>query len=360
MMTRLALRASTILMVAMLWLSQATPAAALLGWSLSGSPSTAQAAQPTGFTLKVTNDNLLVLLGAEIGCVHADVGPNFSIESVAIASVSSGRTWLAGQQGSIAIAHAQDGGGRLGLNQSVRFTVTAVAQTAGSYQWRVTVYRAQDCSGSAMSGTDTFTINVTAAPTPTPTPTPAPTPTKTPTPTPAPTPILPLPLPLPPVNLPPPPRPTPLPTVAPTGNPSVGATPTPAATAASSDQPQLSSAPAGRPEPAGAAPGSRGLTASLDREAAAGAPVALPPVAGALAAPRARVALGDDISLGIGALGALDAAHIWFVPGAVVGIPGLLLILWIGLQTLGGVLWLPTVRRMLGDEVPRRRRRKPF
>lgn len=44
-------------------------------------------------------------------------------------------------------------------------------------------------------------------------------------------------------------------------------------------------------------------------------------------------------------LGTLDIAPLWFVPAAVVGAPGLLVILWIALQLGAGLAWLPVARR---------------
>jgi len=50
---------------------------------------------------------------------------------------------------------------------------------------------------------------------------------------------------------------------------------------------------------------------------------------------------------------------VWFVPGAAVAVPGLLVVLFIALQAVGALAWVPAVRRMSGDPVPIRRRRRP-
>ena len=50
--------------------------------------------------------------------------------------------------------------------------------------------------------------------------------------------------------------------------------------------------------------------------------------------------------------GNLDVARLWFVPAAVFGGPGLLVLLWVGLQVLAGIAWLPAARRLRGDEGP--------
>ena len=39
----------------------------------------------------------------------------------------------------------------------------------------------------------------------------------------------------------------------------------------------------------------------------------------------------------------------WQVPALALSVPGLLVVLVVGLQVLGGLAWLPVVRRRLGD-----------
>jgi hypothetical protein len=58
-------------------------------------------------------------------------------------------------------------------------------------------------------------------------------------------------------------------------------------------------------------------------------------------------------------LALLDSPFEWFVPGAAVGVPGLLVILFVGLQAVGAVAWIPAVRRMGDDDDRRRHRRRP-
>lgn len=48
-------------------------------------------------------------------------------------------------------------------------------------------------------------------------------------------------------------------------------------------------------------------------------------------------------------MGLLDADFVWFVPAASVGLPGLLVILWVILQAFGALAWIPAVQRM-GEE----------
>jgi hypothetical protein len=46
-------------------------------------------------------------------------------------------------------------------------------------------------------------------------------------------------------------------------------------------------------------------------------------------------------------LGGVDAIVDWAVPSLVLGVPGILLVLAVGAQVLGGALWVPIVRRGL-------------
>lgn len=56
----------------------------------------------------------------------------------------------------------------------------------------------------------------------------------------------------------------------------------------------------------------------------------------------------DDFGMGFDVLALLSGPFTWFVPGAAVGVPGLLVIIFVGLQALGVMAWIPAVRRM-GD-----------
>jgi hypothetical protein len=67
----------------------------------------------------------------------------------------------------------------------------------------------------------------------------------------------------------------------------------------------------------------------------------------------------SSMSIGSEVLGLLEGPLVWFVPGAAVGVPGLLVVLFIALQAVGALAWVPAVRRMSGDPVPIRRRRRP-
>ncbi|MBI2777976.1 MAG: hypothetical protein HYX57_12050 [Chloroflexi bacterium] len=73
---------------------------------------------------------------------------------------------------------------------------------------------------------------------------------------------------------------------------------------------------------------------------------------------------GDDggvtngLGVGVDVLTLLDSPFEWVVPGAAVGVPGLLVILFVGLQAVGALAWIPAVRRMGDDDDAGRRRRQ--
>jgi hypothetical protein len=279
-----------------------------------------------------------------------------------------------------AIKVTDSGSGSVNLASNGSFTFTSGGSFTGA---RTFTYRASD--GIATSNLATVTINVTA-PAPTPTPTPAPTPAPTPVPTPAPTPV-PTPAPTPnptprptPTLLPPtptllPPTPTllpPTPTLPPT------LLPTPTSTPAATVQPGESSPPttSGAPAAGGSAgptppPGAGGSTGggSFLGPGGPGSPAGAAggsggsggsPDAGAGPDPLAGFAVGradlDSID-GIGDVGVvgLGGLVVWAVPALVLSVPGLLLVLAVLAQAMGGLLWLPVARRWLGGFGIRRR-----
>jgi hypothetical protein len=286
-----------------------------------------------------------------------------------------------------AIKVTDSGSGSVNLASNGSFTFTSGGSFTGA---RTFTYRASD--GIATSNLATVTINVTA-PAPTPTPTPAPTPAPTPVPTPAPTPV-PTPAPTPnptprptPTLLPPtptllPPTPTllpPTPTLLPP-TPTLPPTllPTPTSTPAATVQPGESSPPttSGAPAAGGSAgptppPGAGGSTGggSFLGPGGPGSPAGAAggsggsggsPDAGAGPDPLAGFAVGradlDSID-GIGDVGVvgLGGLVVWAVPALVLSVPGLLLVLAVLAQAMGGLLWLPVARRWLGGFGIRRR-----
>jgi hypothetical protein len=61
-----------------------------------------------------------------------------------------------------------------------------------------------------------------------------------------------------------------------------------------------------------------------------------------------------------GMLGFLSLSFEWVVPGLLLAVPGLLLLGALAIQTGGGAVWLPFVRRFVGRSRFTRRRRQPI
>jgi hypothetical protein len=320
-------------------------ASAALLWTLVASPLTTTVNQSTTFTLTATNLDPL----SELGCLEVDLSGTFVIESLGTPVASNGDSWASGQSGNAVIVHSLSGGGRLGLGETVRFTIRAHSTAAGTFLWPNHSHRQQDCStadqaGLPLSVTVLPALVSTPSPTPTPTSTPTPTVTATPAPTLAPTatpspilPILPV-LPLPSIDLH---LPIPSPTSTSTPTSRATATPEPSTTSAASDGSGVTGG--------GSGPGG-GNTG--------GGAVSGGPTAPALQVGRGAEDGGADVEIGADLLGLLDV-DVWLVPSALVAGPGLLVILWVLLQTIGAAAWIPAVRRMADEEGARRRPDRP-
>jgi hypothetical protein len=324
----------------------AVPASALLVWTLVAVPLTATAGQSTTFSLTATNLDLL----GELGCLEVIMPPSWAQVSAGSVTPSTGRgDWVMNVNGTTVVAHSTSGGGRLETGQSVTFTFSARPTAAGAHIWSNHAHQRQDCTGADEAGVPiVVTVLPQLLPTPAPTPVPTPRPTVPPTPEPTPTPFVPLPtLPLSSLPVGGTPRAMPAPSPRLPGPPSATeATPTPDAdgppdpssTPGASADPSdadASSAPGGSP-PSSAAPGAGPV--------APGAP-ALPSLADA------RVpADPGTVELGIGSIDLLDGVEIWIVPAATIGVPGILILIWIGLQAVGAFAWMPAVRRLRGDD----------
>jgi hypothetical protein len=59
------------------------------------------------------------------------------------------------------------------------------------------------------------------------------------------------------------------------------------------------------------------------------------------------------LEIGLGGVDILAGAEVWAVPAATIGVPGLLILLWVMLQAVGAVAWIPAVRRLRGDDARR-------
>ena len=71
---------------------------------------------------------------------------------------------------------------------------------------------------------------------------------------------------------------------------------------------------------------------------------------------RGNGSAGSEIDVSLAAVESLGNLS-WAVPSLVLAVPGLLLVLAVLAQAVGGVLWLPVIRRRIGSFGVRGRRR---
>ncbi len=329
---RFARRTATVLaLAASLVAALPSVVGALMVWTLVGLPLTVTAGQLTIFTMTATSLDP----ASKLGCLEVDLPSTFQSITAGAATPSTGRNdWIASVSGTAVVVHTTTGGGLLGSGDSVTFTFKAQPTVAGAVSWPNHAHRRKDCSGVEETGTP---IAVTVLPPilPTPSPTPVPTPRATPIPTPEPTPQA--------TSTPPTPDPSRSASEPADGVPSAS-TRSPSSTPAAGSGTAASSArPSGVPS-----------------AATSGGPVASPSAGVGVPAPAASpggptVAFdGRRLNLNATSFGPLGGIEIWAVPAATLGLPGLLLVLAaIGLQAIGGLAWIPAVRRLRGDEEQR-------
>lgn len=236
-----------------------------------------------------------------------------------------------------------DGGGNGSLSFASDGSFTF--KSGGSFTGiRTFTYRVSD--GVAWSNIATVSITVSAAAS-----TPSPTPTASPTPTP--TPLIALPT-------------LALPTLLPTPTPTPTATPVPGATASPRPSPTATPSPSAQSSPEAtttptqeASPTPSSGSDAADAPGVGGARTG--DGTGGGAAPGDRFVLPAVDPPDIDAI--LDASFSgfsgveWAVPAFALGVPGLLLMLAVGAQTVVGAAWLPFVRRWLGGLGVRRHAR---
>ena len=321
--------------------------AASLLWSLTASPLVATTGVQKVFTLTATNEDPLAALDSsrEIGCILVDVPPNFGVAGATVTGSNAGDGWHVDSViGNRVMVHTDSGGDRLELLGWVRFTITATPLATGSLTWSSQAYRAQDCTGGAtLLGVPPIVVVTGPAVTPTPQPTPQPTPRPTPAPTPRPTAPPPVPLPLPSLPVPLPsiglsPGSEPGPTRPPTSS---APRPTSEPTASDGEAPPRSPRPgSGEAAPVARPPASGSGTGEAGKGAVAQPPHAAP-----------RIAFTES-HLGFGSMeiDLLAGVEIWSVPAATLGVPGILLLVWVALQAVGALAWIPAVKRLRGDE----------
>jgi hypothetical protein len=377
-------------LAALLLVAAARPASALSLWTVTGAPATMTAGTATDIRLTVTNLGGLPLL--TIGCVTIFVPTPSSVTSLQVSSVSG--SWSTSSAavtgGRLITYHATSSGDRLTVLESGDFRSRVTATGSGVQTWQVVAYDAMTCDSGAFPA-KTFNVVVngtgptptpaptappTAAPTPTPAPTPAPTPGPTATPTPTPSPV---------------PTTPPWPTLGPTAGPGSTPTPDPTAGPGSTPTPDPTARPDQTPAASATAPPPGTPTATFDTGPTASDPtgaaaptidpvVSIGPGAGGSPDPGTPapgetdaaggivVGSGGGSGQGLGTdwlvvpeeagtavafdLGSVNLAgmgvFLWAVPGAVLVIPGFLVIVVVLLQTVGGLVWLPLVRRRIG------------
>lgn len=280
-------------------------------WGLSMSPSNAIQGQSTVFSLTVTNQ------GSNIECFEIDLPASFAILSLGPPNPSNGRDWDSTRNGNTVRVAAHGGGDELHQGDSVSFTITARPNAGGSYAWTNKVYEKHDCKGKQDAGPALqMAVTPSGPPPPTPVPTPVPTPTFAP-------------------------AGTPIPTQRPAAtSPGASVGPPSASPSAATGEPSSSTAPSRSPEEATTLP------TSAPGGSGAGGPSTL------RIAPLSDAFDGatDDLGMGLNILAMLDGPFVWFVPGAAVGVPGLLVIVFVSLQAVGAMAWIPAMRRLGGDD----------
>lgn len=303
--------------------------AALEVWTLVAVPPSATAGTPATFSL--TASNLAVPAG--IGCLEVDLPASFTNLTAQVTQTPGGRPWSLTVTGTNIVVHSLSGGGRIRLAESMSFSVTSTPTVAGVTSWANHAHLRKECDDADIVG---VAVPVTVLPKTVPTPTPTVAPTSTPVPTAVPT-----------------PQPTQEPSMSATPRPSAPGTPTatptrPASTAppSPSKQPATESPAGSRPSPSASSTSSAaGTSSTVPTTSSEPAPVPPPPSS----APTIAFA-GRELQIGATALGSLAGVEIWAVPAATLGLPGLLVLLWIAAQTVGALAWIPAVRRLRGDE----------
>lgn len=336
----------------------ASPAIALAArsWTLSAAPSTMAAGEQRTVSLTVTNTGGSGG-GDEMTCVRVTVPASYTITAASITSIrgqTSGPAkqawevvWPGGQL--VVFKNPADNYPLVGSSppdDRAVFTITGVAPGVGTMTWSSVGFDKAAGSGTTDCGSGQFPTlqsNFTVTAPSTPAPTVVPSPTATPRVTPAPT-----------------PRASVSPT-SPVPTPATSATPTPPQpTASGSVPPGWSQTPRPTPtDPAGSGPPSEPAL-PWPTPHAARPDVLLPPgqgPGGPAASEGSAFVPSDSVSAATSlAAASLGDIAMLFVPAAPMAVPGLLVILWVILQMIGGAAWLPAVRSMLGSERRARRR----
>lgn len=340
-------RLVAILLALVLALSGAPEVLAASGWTLTHTPNEVKEGRQQVFTLRATDTDG----SGDIGCVVIMVPGTFTVQGAAVTDTSAAEPWMASRETvggkTRVLVFNVDEDAKLKEGDWVQFTVTATGVDTGSHTWTGDAIQGEDCSGDAFL--PQIDLAVTVTPVPTPAPTPAPTPVPTPAPTPAPT-----------------PSPTPGATARPTPTPGATARPTPTrtstpvaatpatnATAAPSPSTSVASSPSIAPSPTPSAPEASDRAAPVAATRPGGGPGGIDPGTLSSGEPDSAaivVQLDDEFDTsGFAAISLLGDGYAWFVPTFVAGVPGLLIVLIMLTQLLGGVAWTPAIRRLRSE-----------
>lgn len=269
--------------------------------------------------------------------------------------------------GDVLIAEMVGGGvsGSLDLGSNGSITYNPGGGFSGSATFN---YRVWD--GLVWSPPTTVTLTRTGSPTPTPTPPPPPPPTPTPSPAPSllptPTPVLPVPTPtlpgpLPSMPLPPatPPLPLPLLGGGPGSDPSAPPSGAPAPTASAQSDAGADSTGAGDGPSGGGAVGAGPPSGGPPSGGPPSRGPASPQGGGGLASRLPSIGFdGQRLDVSGALVDLFAGVEIWAVPAATIAVPGLLVLVWLALQAVGAIAWLPAARRLQGGSAVARRRRR--
>ena len=312
-------------------------------WGVAISPTSISQGQATALAVRATN----VTENKGIRCVVISVPSGITVLGVTVTATTGKTPWTAavssGGGGTLVSIWNVDALGKLQQGDWVDVSVSVRGDVPGTYAWTAAGFHDSACWEEPLPETNTVFVTVAGSAPPPATPTPPP-PASGATPTPAP--------------------PAPDPggggtdgTARPSPTGSDGASTEPRATrdddddddgggpsgSASPDDEGTASAPGSLRGPGGAPGGGGGSPPRAPLAVDVGGAAADAPIGGGiLASP-----------VGLAALSLLDDAHVWFVPGAVVGVPGLLLLIVVAVQMAGGALWIPVTRRLIGRDAHR-------
>ena len=288
-------------------------------WTLDADRSSVPRNDSTAVRLTVTNDD-----DKKIACVVVFVPDHYDIDSGAVFSASNGGSWSTSVNGGSShwIAATVKKGDELHDGEQMVLRITVTGTISGRSDWIAWAFGKGDCKGERKNSVNGISMTVGGG-APTPAPTPQPTPKPTPKPTPRPT-----------------PRPTPHATPAPTAAPRPTAVPTPKPTIKPTPAPPkvVQPSPAPTPQPPVALGGGTSTPPPPNPESGRG-----------IASDHFSIPVQEDAAfsnLAVDLLATLGVFE-WAVPGAVLTVPGLLIVVIIAAQMFGAAAWMPIVRRKL-------------